>query len=643
MKIRTELLVIMVSIVSMSIAVSTYIAVDNFSKRVRSDIENEFEVIATNLMDKLSRQMFERLSDIKFLSISNILSNNNFTLPAKMDYLRDMEKTYKAYASMSLYNTKGIKIGDTRNILLGANRSQTPFFQHAIKGEIYYDKIPVMSDSLKQFVTHFSAPIYNDNGQISGVVVTQFPINKVNDVFKQQAQNKGHSLEELFFRIDLVSNDGLVIYSNYDKKSIMQRNIANLEIYKLLKTSVDKRIAYNTIERRLDQEEILVGVKQGNGYLDYKGNGWFLIIGESSQKVFGGLQDIVNQSIISAGIILFIAIVIVFLFAGRISNPITQLKRLVMDVSEGNFNTMVRSKQSNEIGELASSFESMRQNVNQVNNNLNSLVKERTKELSKANEDLQLKELELEKANEEMRAADIAKEEFMSMVSHELKTPLSPMKLYSEMLLKSTKSFGKLNDKQHKAITVILNGITKLEVLIGDILDVYKLDIGKLKLKKIDVNIEKLVNQIVTEFKPLADEHKIKFTSDVRTSGTVKCDPQRINQVFSALIKNSLDFVPKEGGRITIRAENDPTEGERKVMFTVEDNGIGIPADKIDNLFKKFYQIDTTLTRKHGGTGLGLSICKGIIEAHNGTIWLDEGYSKGASFKFTLPRNGGTV
>ena len=138
-------------------------------------------------MDKLSRQMFERLSDIKFLSISNILSNNNFTLPAKMTYLRDMEKTYKAYASISLYNTKGIKIGDTRNILLGANHSQTPFFQRAVKGEIYYDKIPCNVRS-KQFVTHFSAPIYNDKGQIYGVVVTQFPINKVNDVLKQQAQ-----------------------------------------------------------------------------------------------------------------------------------------------------------------------------------------------------------------------------------------------------------------------------------------------------------------------------------------------------------------------------------------------------------------------------------------------------------------------
>ena len=211
------------------------------------------------------------------------------------------------------------------------------------------------------------------------------------------------------------------------------------------------------------------------------------------------------------------------------------------------------------------------------------------------------------------------------------------------MFLRSTKSFGKLNEKQNKAITVILNGITKLEVLIGDILDVYKLDIGKLKLKKIDVNVEKLVNQIVTEFKPLSDEHKVELNSDMQTSGTVKCDPQRINQVFSALIKNSLDFTPKEGGRITIRAEEDEAESGHKVTFTVEDNGIGIPADKMDNLFKKFYQIDTTLTRKHGGTGLGLAIAKGIIESHGGTIWLNKRYAKGASFEFTLSRNCETV
>ena len=101
------------------------------------------------------------------------------------------------------------------------------------------------------------------------------------------------------------------------------------------------------------------------------------------------------------------------------------------------------------------------------------------------------------------------------------------------------------------------------------------------------------------------------------------------------LVKNSVDFVPEKGGKITIRAEVDETY--QNVTFTVEDNGIGIPLEKMDNLFKTFYQVDTTLARKHGGTGLGLVICKGIIEDHGGKIWIDRSYTHGTSIKFTLP------
>jgi signal transduction histidine kinase len=646
MRIRTELLVIMISLVSVSIVIISYIAIDNFTKTIKSEIENEFEIVAVNLMDKLSRQMFERLADMHFLSISNILGNTNFTLPAKMNYLRDLEKTFKAYASISIYNIKGIKIGDTRNILLGANESQTPFFKHAIKGEIYYDKIPVLSDSLKQFVIHFSAPIYDGKGKISGIVVSSYPINKINDVLKQpQVQNPrgGVGPTHSSFEIDLVSNDGLVIFSNHDRKSAMQKNIVNSEIYRLLNASTasnGNNMAFSTIEHRSDGDEIMVGIKQVKGFLDYRGSGWFLILGDSSQIVFGDLQTLINQFIISAGIILGIAITLAFLFSGRISKPIAELRKLTMEVSKGNYNTKVHTKHSNELGQLASSFESMRQNVNTVNNNLNNLVTERTRDLQRVNDELQLKEQELEKANEELKVADRGKEEFMSMVSHELKTPLTPMKLYSQMMLRSTSSIGTLNDKQKKAVTVILNGILKLEVLINDILAVYKLDMGRLTLSKSCVGVEEIISQVFTEYQPLADEHKIDLVVDKRTSGTIECDPQRTIQVLSNLIKNSIDFVPKDNGRIVIKVEDEKSDSEdnRNILFTVEDNGCGISPDKVKNLFKKFYQINTTLTRKHGGTGLGLAISKGIIESHGGRIWLDESYTGGASFKFTLPR-----
>lgn len=99
------------------------------------------------------------------------------------------------------------------------------------------------------------------------------------------------------------------------------------------------------------------------------------------------------------------------------------------------------------------------------------------------------------------------------------------------------------------------------------------------------------------------------------------------------MIKNAIDFVPADIGKIILRV----AKKENQIIFSVEDNGTGIPDDKIDSLFKKFYQIDTTMTRKHGGTGLGLAISRGIVEAHEGEMWIDKEYTGGAKFIFTLP------
>ncbi|MGA9928926.1 MAG: HAMP domain-containing sensor histidine kinase, partial [Nitrososphaeraceae archaeon] len=355
-----------------------------------------------------------------------------------------------------------------------------------------------------------------------------------------------------------------------------------------------------------------------------------------------------NSSLVtlsSTVISVIIAIVFGLYFSRYISRPISDLRQASIQIGKGDYVTackfLSKTHRADEIGKLSYEIEKMRQSIESMKTNLDKLVGQRTEELEMKNHQLLETEKDLRLVNEELVKTELAKEEFMSMVSHELKTPLSPMKLYSQMLLKSSKSFGKLNERQNKAVTVILDSIMILEVVISDILDVYKLDIGRLRINKIDIDVEKLVDQIVTEFKPLADDNKIEPRSDVPS--TIKCDPQRISQVLSNLVKNSLDFVPKETGRITIQAREDSNDGFRKVIFTVEDNGSGIPADKIGSLFKKFYQVDTTLTRKHGGTGLGPAISKGIIEAHGGTMWIDKNYNNGACFRFILPRNDETI
>jgi signal transduction histidine kinase len=197
---------------------------------------------------------------------------------------------------------------------------------------------------------------------------------------------------------------------------------------------------------------------------------------------------------------------------------------------------------------------------------------------------------------------------------------------------------AKVNERLKNAIDSMNRNIEKLQALVDDVMDVYKLDMGKLKFSMTDTDITKLINETISELRPLTLAKKIDLKAYIKTNGTVFCDPNRLQQVLSNLIKNSIDFVPDIDGKITVKVQKD--DNDSKTTLSVEDNGIGISPEQADKLFRKFYQIDTGPTRKHAGTGLGLVICRGIIETHGGTIWVDNTHKIGAAIKFTLPVRG---
>jgi signal transduction histidine kinase len=595
---------------------------------------NGLETIASNTMDNLSRQMFERLADIRFLSDSNILGNSNLTNQEKVNYLRSMERAFKAYSSISIYDKMGIKIGDTRNIHLGENESDKEFFREAIQGNLYYDSVPTYSESLKQYVIHFAAPLLDENKTIDGVVVTRHPINKINDIFKEViSSDENMDNTNTYIKLDLISANGTVIYSSHDRGSIL-KVLPNFP--ELISQNNSSLFNSTAPQIQVNDFEILVSVPQGSGHLDYTGSGWFLLLRENTDIVFGNLQRTVDQFLVISGIILTISIVLILFIARTISLPLSKLTDLVIRIGKGNYDSKIDIKSSDEVGELATNFEIMRQNVHDVNRSLNKIVDDRTRELQEANEELRQNDEYLAKVNKELRLADKAKEEFMSMVSHELKTPLVPARGYIELLLRQ-KKIGDLNEKQKKYANIIYRNILKLEVLVNDVLDGYKIDMGKLKVQKNLVNVKVLISSVISDLDSLIGEKQITVIVDLRLveETTIMCDRRRIEQVFANLIKNAIDFVPPISGKITIISEL--VNNNTMVQFSVEDNGTGIPYEKMDKLFHKFYQVDTSLIRKHGGSGLGLAICKGIVEAHGGTIWIDKGYREGAAFRFTIP------
>jgi signal transduction histidine kinase len=248
-----------------------------------------------------------------------------------------------------------------------------------------------------------------------------------------------------------------------------------------------------------------------------------------------------------------------------------------------------------------------------------------TKELERSNQFLH-------HAQEELKAVEKSKEEFSAMVTHELKTPLVPIIGYCKMLKKSM--LGKLNEEEANAIEVIEKNAKSLEELISDVMDIHKLDIDKMKFRFENLSLNEFLVNLDSTYKKVLKDKGIEFVTKLSIKDVViHADEARFRQVFDNLINNSMKFVSENKVLIEVGGY----EQKDGLILYVKDNGIGIPKDKQNELFKKFYQVDTSLTRPVGGTGLGLAISKGIMDKLGGTIWVESDGKTGATFYLKLP------
>lgn len=291
-----------------------------------------------------------------------------------------------------------------------------------------------------------------------------------------------------------------------------------------------------------------------------------------------------------------------------ISTPIVKLQNIAHEIGEGNFDLDVSISANDEIGQLSSQLEKMKENI-------------------KSND------MELRETNQALKKIDKQKEEFSSIISHELKSFLVPIKGYVDLIL--SEKLGALNDGQKERLRIVSSSTDQLRKLISDILDVQKLEMGVLKLQLAECVLSDLINDVLVKFRTELETYQITVTANLMQNVRCTCDKSRIDQVLVNLINNSIDFCPKMDGKISI----DLSLEDEYVKITVADNGSGIPSDKLEKIFVKFYQVDSSTTREHGGTGIGLSICKGIIDAHGGKIWAESKVGQGATFHILLPRN----
>jgi PAS domain S-box-containing protein len=237
-------------------------------------------------------------------------------------------------------------------------------------------------------------------------------------------------------------------------------------------------------------------------------------------------------------------------------------------------------------------------------------------------------------AEKTLNEINVLKDNFLMTASHELKSPLVPIKSQSEILLDG--DYGNLNQNQKNAIKMIDRNEKKLERVANGIVDLSKIQSGRLSLYRRKTNISDLVAREIAEIKYRAQNNKISIINNIpSTIPNLIIDKFRIEQVVNIILDNALKFTP-EKGRITVK-----TIKERNyVILSITDTGVGITVKNMKKLFTPFYRVDFELNRKNIGSGLGLAIAKGIVNAHGGNMWVDsKGKDKGCSFYVKLPIN----
>jgi PAS domain S-box-containing protein len=311
-----------------------------------------------------------------------------------------------------------------------------------------------------------------------------------------------------------------------------------------------------------------------------------------------GIFELIKTIILIIIIITIITVIFIFYLFNFISKPISEIYNVIKEVEKGNYNVSLDVKTGDEIEILSKT----------INKTVASL----------------------KKVIEYRKDLDKAKADFLSITSHELRNPLTPMKIQLQIL--ENEYFGKLTEKQKESIGLIIKNSDRLDKLICDFQDISRIESAGLSFNFNEIHIAEIVKETVTFMDSIAKEKNIKLESDIGIIPSIKADPDRISQVLRNLIYNSIKF-SNENSKIIIRAH----KKDEYILLSVQDYGCGLSLENQKRVFEPFYQVENTNLNCFKGTGLGLAICRGIVESQKGKIWVESKINEGSKFYFTIP------
>ncbi len=259
-------------------------------------------------------------------------------------------------------------------------------------------------------------------------------------------------------------------------------------------------------------------------------------------------------------------------------------------------------------------------------------VQSKAEELNSACKDLEESRQDILKANERLREMDRLKSEFLATMSHELRTPLTAIIAYGELLRDERVT----SEKRSEFLEIITDQGQRLLQLIDDLLDLSKLESGKMQLSLEDGDLNEIVESAVETIRPTAEKKGLEIVTELTPDlPWIHMDGNRIRQVCWNILCNAVKFTDA-GGKITVCC----MDGGDELLVRISDSGVGIKPEDLERIFDRFAQVDSSATRAHGGAGLGLDLVRRFVNLHSGRVWVESDYGHGSTFFFTLPKEG---
>ena len=332
-----------------------------------------------------------------------------------------------------------------------------------------------------------------------------------------------------------------------------------------------------------------------------------------------GLGGLVPRFISMGGALFFVAAGLALFMgrwlAGRLTRPVDRLSKAMQDVAgSGDFTRRVLHGEHDEFGRLTDSFNALLADLESHDRALHETMDE------------------LVEARDAAEAANVLKSHFLANMSHEIRTPLNGVLAMAQIM-----AMGEMAPKQRERLGVIRQSGEALLTVLNDILDLSKIEAGRMELEDADFDTQELAQTLEAAHQPAAVAKGLSFSVDLTraAAGARRGDPVRLQQILNNLLANAVKFT--HAGEVRVLIDGEGQDGEAGLKISITDTGIGVPSDKLPLLFQKFSQVDSSTTRQFGGTGLGLAICRELAQLMGGNVWAESILGVGSTFFVSVP------